>query len=118
MKSTKKLISILIALMLVLGYSLPVYADGVQTVGVTATLDKTSISAGESVTLSLSFDQAVEDVSSFTFYVGYDESLFTYDTAASEMPADYYANCNQNPYTMPVSNCYQFLHRGNRPQHS
>ena len=100
MKSTKKLISILIALMLVLGYSLPVFAAGVQTVGVTATLDKTSVKTGESITLSLSFDQAVEDVSSFTFYVGYDESLFTYDTAASAMPADYYANCNQNPYTI------------------
>ena len=100
MKSTKKLISILIALMLVLGYSLPVFAAGVQTVGVTATLNKTSVKAGESITLSLSFDQAVEDVSSFTFYVGYDESLFTYDTAASAMPADYYANCNQNPYTL------------------
>ena len=100
MKSTKKLISILIALMLVLGYSLPAFAAGVQTVGVTATLDKTSVKAGESITLSLSFDQAVEDVSSFTFYVGYDESLFTYDTAASAMPADYYANCNQNPYTI------------------
>ncbi len=100
MNYSRKTLAVLIALMLVMSISLPVFAAGVQTVGVTATLDKTSVKAGESITLSLSFDQAVEDVSSFTFYVGYDESLFTYDTAASAMPADYYANCNQNPYTI------------------
>ena len=100
MKLLKKSLSILIVLILAFSNALPAFAAGVQTVGVTVSLNKTSVVAGDRVTLSFSFDQAVEDVSSFAFYVGYDDSVFTFDKEASKMPDEYYANCNQNQYTV------------------
>ena len=64
--------------------------------GVTASVDKTSVNPGEKVTLSFAFDNEVHDVSSFAFYVGYDADLFEFDAESSEMPADYYANCSHS----------------------
>ena len=99
MKFSKAFIVALI-LALVMCSPMAAFASSAQTVGVTVSLDKTSVRPGESVTLSFSFDQKVEDVSSFSFYVVYDESLFTYDKEVSAMPAEYYEGCNQNPYTV------------------
>ena len=88
MKLIKKSLSILIALILVFT-AMPVFAEEAQTVNVVATFDKNSVEAGDDVTLTFSFDQKVENVSSFTFYVEYDEDLFTYDKDKSHMPEGY-----------------------------
>ncbi len=72
----KKTISILLAFVLVLTLQLPVFAAGTPTV--TATADKTSVSAGETVTFTISLDTVIEKVSSFEFYLYYDTEAFEF----------------------------------------
>ena len=95
-----KALAVFIAVLLLSGSPLVAFAGSASSVPVTVSIDRTTAGAGESVTLSFSFGRAVEDVSSFSFYVGYDESVFSYDTSASGIPEGYYENCNQNPYTV------------------
>lgn len=72
----KRLIALLLAVMLVLGISIP--ASAAEPVEVAMKSDKTSLKAGETVALTLSIDQALANINDFQFVVSFDASLFDY----------------------------------------
>ena len=71
----KKILSLLLVFALLLGMVPAVFAAGVPTVTVTA--DKTTVKAGESVTLTLSIDQDVKNLMNFEFAIYFDAAAYT-----------------------------------------
>lgn len=89
MKIKNGIISVLIALMMLVSMAAPAFAAQQQSAPLTVAVDKTSVVAGEDVTITFTLGSAVSDVVSFNFYVEYDSSVFTYDKAKSGIPGDY-----------------------------
>lgn len=71
----KRALSLLLVLVLVVGMLPTVYAAENPTVSMTA--DQTNIKAGETVTLTISIDQAVENLMVFEYYIIFNADLFT-----------------------------------------
>ena len=69
----KKILSLLLAFAMVMGLAVPVFAADVPTVSLTA--DKTSLLAGESVTVTLSIDKSYTNLNDFQFNFYFDPSL-------------------------------------------
>ncbi len=82
----KKSISILLVLALMLGMISAVFAVDVPTITMTA--DKTSVAPGETVTVTLQLDCALE-AEVTELHVCYDPALFTYLDMSSERYGDY-----------------------------
>lgn len=89
MKIKNGIISVLIALVMLVSMAAPAFAAQQQSAPLTVAVDKTSVAAGEDVTITFTLGSAVSDVVSFNFYVEYDSSVFTYDKAKSGIPGDY-----------------------------
>lgn len=77
----KKTISLLLALVLVLGM-MPSSALAAETPSASLSVDKTTLKAGEELTVTVTLDSAIENVMLAEFYVHYDTSLFTRGEAA------------------------------------
>lgn len=72
----KRIISLLLALVLVLSM-LPVSAFAAENPSATLSVDKTTLKAGEELTVTVTLDTAIDNVMLAEFYVHYDTSLFT-----------------------------------------
>ena len=72
----KKTISLLLALVLVLSM-MPVSAFAAENPSVSLSVDKTTLKAGEEITVTVTLDTAIDNVMLAEFYVHYDSSLFT-----------------------------------------
>ena len=75
----KKVISILLIFVLVLGMIPTAFAAG--TPAVTMTADKTSVSAGETVTVTVSINEAISNLMAFQFNLYFDDAMFTKTSA-------------------------------------
>lgn len=75
----KKTLSLLLAVLMVLTL-LPAAAFAEGNPSASITVDKTAVSAGETVTVTVSLDDTIENVMLAEFYVHYDTSLFTRGT--------------------------------------
>lgn len=91
MKIKKGIISVLIAIMMLVSMAAPAFAAQQQSAPLTVAVDKTSVAAGEDVTITFTLESAVSDVVSFNFYVEYDSDVFEYDKDASYIPEEYIA---------------------------
>ena len=69
----KKVLPVLLAVVLMLSLSVSAFAASM-----TPSVDKTSIKAGEQVTVTLSLDENIEDVISIAYKLYFDASLFDY----------------------------------------
>lgn len=74
----KKLLSIILVLMLVLGI-----AAGALAQSLTPSVDNTAIKAGESVNVSLTLEEAITNMASATFTVGFNGNLFELTSSSS-----------------------------------
>ena len=72
----KKSISIVLAALLVLSLGIIVSADDAPQVILTANSEE--VNAGDTVTLTLSLSKALENISCFEYYVGYNPEVLTY----------------------------------------
>lgn len=72
----KKTISLLLALVLVVSM-LPVSAFAAENPSASLSVDKTTLKAGEEITVTVALDTTIENVMLAEFYVHYDTSLFT-----------------------------------------
>ncbi len=82
----KRLFSVVLAIALVLGIAAVALAQGL-----TPSVDKAAIKAGESVTVSLTLEEAISDMASATFTVGFNGNLFELtgsNSASSNLSAD------------------------------
>lgn len=70
----KRTVTFLMALILVLGLALPAYAAG--TPNLTLTADKATLAPGQTVTVTLTLDQALSGLNNYQFNVLYDASRF------------------------------------------
>ena len=67
----KKALSLVLALVLVLGL-----CGSALAATVSPSADKTTVEAGDTVTVTLTQDETLENISSYTYYLGFDETLF------------------------------------------
>lgn len=81
----KKILSFILAAVLVLGLMPSAFAAG--TPSISASLDKSEVKAGEDVTFTLTLDEKIDNVMLAEFFVHYDSALLTYKsgTAGSAM---------------------------------
>lgn len=74
----KRIQSLLLAVVLVFTLAVPVFA---QSLSLTA--DKTTVKAGEDVTVTVSFEEAVEHITGVATYLYFNSDLFTYKEGES-----------------------------------
>lgn len=84
----KKVLSVFLVLALMLSMMPTVFAAETAPT-VTVTTDKTALKAGDSITLTLTIDKAVENLMNFEFVVYFDDTVYT-KTGSSIGPACYH----------------------------
>lgn len=76
----KRTISMLLVLVFILGM-IPLSVFAAENPSASISVDKTEVKAGETVTVTLTLDTAIENVMLAEFWIHYDTSLFTRGTA-------------------------------------
>lgn len=71
MKRIKKVISLILCFCMMFGFTLEAFAACV-----TPSADKTSVAAGENITVTLTLDENIDNCFSFEYYLYYDANKF------------------------------------------
>ena len=115
----KKMISLLLAVVLVFG-TIPVAAFATEhATEVNLTADKTAVKAGEEITLTLSIDKAIENAYTWQWNILYNANLFDVVSMAKNQNGYRYTGVNKAPNdadAIPDPYKYALVYSGSKLQ--